>query len=228
MINAKKVTGNELADRANPDTLDPSTRMGLSKRCYFEIAPEDRLYLTEEGHGDDARFAGIFRDAWFKIPEKDRNQMTDYWRPHEWIPGVQAVRIFLENSDAMRSPPRIAYCEGSGLRLALYFYSPVVDLMPPKHVAALIAHELAHVFQASNGTLDATPRPEFMTDEYISGLAGDCRKPVEEIERKLRHMCDPAEHEADRIAKRWGFNTPAMCRWVSRHIKWDELPEPVC
>ena len=109
----------------------------------------------------------------------------------------------------------------------MIFYSPVVDRMPPKHVAGLLGHELAHVFQASKRTLTATEKPEWMSDEFIAGLAAECGRSIEDMERKLRHLCDPVEHDADSIAKRWGFNVKAMSRWHQKNIDWDELPEPV-
>jgi hypothetical protein len=116
-------------------------------------------------------------------------------------------------------------CEGPGI--ALVFLAPVVDRLPKKHTEAVIAHELAHVFQASKGTVSAHSLPEDCTDALVQTLAADLGKTVDEMKAVLTYMSDPNESDADTIAKRWGYNARAMRRWVSGHIRWEDLPPPI-
>ena len=219
------MTGNVLIYLAKPDLLDSTLRDFFGDQRFVPICPDDRLYLSVRGHGDDARFAGIFRDAWLNIPLEDRMQIIEYWRPHERIPGVLGIRIMMENLSSMRSREITAVCELLGT--SLNFYSPVVDRLLPKHVAVLVAHELAHVYQATNQTFTASQRPEWMDDEFVSRMASDCGKSMEEMEMKLLHLFNPVEHDADKITKHWGFNFKAMNRWLDKHIDWNDLPKPV-
>ena len=66
---------------AKPDLLDSTLRDFFGDQRFVPICPDDRLYLSVRGHGDDARFAGIFRDAWLNIPLEDRMQIIEYSRP---------------------------------------------------------------------------------------------------------------------------------------------------
>jgi hypothetical protein len=224
MSRIREVTANELIDLVRPDSLDAGRREFYGPLRLLPISPEDRLYLNVWGHGDDARFAGIFRDTWFKIPVEDRMQLIDYWKPWERIPGVLGISIKMENLSTLRSQKTTAVCELLGT--ALNFYSPVVDRMPPKHVAALVAHELAHVFQATRGTLTAPERPAEITDKLISELATAWGTTFVEAERKLLYQSSPVESDADAIAERWGFKVRAMRRWLDRHVDWEDLPKP--
>ena len=70
--------------------------------------------------------------------------------------------MFLEAFCEMRRNACPAVCESSGR--VLRFYSPVIAIMPMHHVKALIAHELAHVLQASRGQ----PIRTEATDEQIA------------------------------------------------------------
>jgi hypothetical protein len=223
MSQIQEVTGKELFDQGRFNSSDPVLRDWFGAVRFLPISPDDRLYLTVQGHGDDARFAGIFRDTWFKIPVEDRMQMTDYWRRSPLIPGV--LGIIMENLSTLRYRKTTAVCELLGT--SLKFYAPVVDRMPPQHVGAVVAHELAHVFQATQGTLTAPERPPGLTDGLIAGLARDWGITFEEAERKLLYQSSPVEHDADASAERWGFKVRAMRRWVQKHIDWDDLPEPV-
>ncbi len=62
-----EITGNELIKQAQPGSFDSGIRHFFGSMRFMPISPQDHLYLTVHGHGDDARFACIFRDAWFKI-----------------------------------------------------------------------------------------------------------------------------------------------------------------
>jgi hypothetical protein len=90
----------------------------------------------------------------------------------------------------------------------------------------LIAHELAHVYQASNGTLKAVQNPDWISDQMRADFERDFGSNAESILAKLQHNESSVEKNADQIAIKWGFNPPAMHRWVSKHKVWDNLPEP--
>jgi|GEM_PF-7129129 len=229
MTPASFVTGQVLLERSQPGRFDPETERLYSefygRTVLYPIHPESRLYLDAFGHGDDIRFADICRRVWESIPHGDRILMIRHWQNWERIPGVLGVSIRLENLSSLFRRGISAVCEGPGT--ALVFYAPVVDQLPEKHVAALIAHELAHVFQASIGTLTVAGVPEWLTEELASGLASDIGCSVEKVRVKFTYLGDPNERDADRIAKRWGYNAPAMSRWISRKIRWEELPPSV-
>jgi hypothetical protein len=223
------VTGQDLLDRSQPGRFDPETER-LYAQFYggiklYPIHPESRLYLDAFGHGDDSKFADRFRRVWESIPPGDRILMIAHWQKWERIPDVLGVPIRLENLSSMLWRRMSGVCEGPGT--ALVFYAPVVDRLPEKHAAALVAHELAHVFQASTGTLTVPVVPEWLTDELAQGFASDFGCSVDEVRAKFTYIHDPNERDADKIAKRWGHNSPAMSRWISRKIRWEELPPPI-
>jgi hypothetical protein len=226
MSKHKTVSWQALLDQAKRlGTLDPEPEGFYShSSCtteFYPIHPDSRLYLTAMGHGKDARFASIFRGVWESIPPTDRSSMLEYWRPWERIPGVLGACIKLEFLYRMLDEETMAVAKGGGSELR--FLAPLVDRLPKKHVEALIAHELAHVLQGSKGTLTAHSLPEVWTDDMVQELASECGRTVDEMKRLLTHMSDPGERDADMIAHRWGYNAPAMRRWVHRHIRWDEL-----
>jgi len=218
------VMGEELIAHAEMKDLHPEWANSIRRLRYIAISREDSLYLDEFGHGDDAKFAGIFRDVWLTIPVEDRKRMTGHWAaPHMPILPCRGVVIRLENLPSMRTRKVFASCGALGAESV--FYAPVVDRMPRKHVAALIAHELAHVLQASNGQLTPPERPDRMDDQFIAKLAALIGESFKETERKLCYQSSPVEREADAIAKRWGFNVPAMQRWLKKKDRWDDMPE---
>jgi hypothetical protein len=44
------------------------------------IQPSAGLWLLARGHGDDARFARLFRTAWLRVPPGCRRRMVAHWR----------------------------------------------------------------------------------------------------------------------------------------------------
>jgi hypothetical protein len=151
--------------------------------------------------------------------------MIGHWRPLEHIPGLLGISITLENLGTMRSRKENAVCALDGALLT--FYAPVVDIMPPRHVRALVAHELAHVLQASDGVLKASERPSWLSDEFISGMAANSGTSFEDMKVRAIHEFDQVEQDANTIAKRWGFDIPGMNEWLEKNIDWAKLPDPV-
>lgn len=224
MNELREMTGRELLEQAKAGPIDLGNMRLYGSQRFVPISPADRLYLTALGHGNDVRFARLFRDAWSQIPEEHRDRMTGYWRPIERIPGSLGISITLENLRAMRSRKENAICAPDGTLLK--FYAPVVDLMPPRHIQALIAHELAHVLQATNGSLVPSERPHGITDEDISDMAANSGVSFEEMKARVLHQLNPVERDADKIARRWGFSVRRMDRWLEKNMDWDKLPDP--
>jgi hypothetical protein len=224
MAELREITGRELLEQAKAGPIDLGDLKEYGSKRFVPISPSDRLYLTVLGHGEDVRFARIFRDAWSHIPEEHRDRMAGYWRSIERIPGLLGISITLENLRSMRSRKENAVCEPDGTLLK--FYAPVVDLMPPRHVRALVAHELAHVLQATNETLVTSERPNCITDEDISDMAANSGVSFEEMKARVLHQFDPVERDADKIAGRWGFSVRGMDRWLEKNIDWAKLPDP--
>jgi hypothetical protein len=46
---------------------------------FVAIVPHAGLWLRVHGHGNDERFARLFRATWFRIPVVYRRRMVDYW-----------------------------------------------------------------------------------------------------------------------------------------------------
>lgn len=225
MAELREISGNELIEQAKAGPIDPDNLKQYGSKRFVPISPADRLYLTALGHGNDVRFARLFRDAWSHIPQEDRDPMTGYWRPLERIPGLLGISITLENLRAMRSRKENGVCELDGALLK--FYAPVVDLMPPRHVRALVAHELAHVLQAANESLVNSEGLHCITNEDMMDMAARSRVSFEDMKAKVLHQLDPVEHDADKIAKRWGFSVRGMDLWLEKNMDWDKLPDPV-
>ena len=51
------------------------------------------LHLVCLGHGDDRRFARLFREVWLRIPSGCRRRMIDWWRGHDRVHDPQRSRI---------------------------------------------------------------------------------------------------------------------------------------
>lgn len=219
------VSGHELLDRVTPGTLSTDHEADLrgfyAMKRFRPIEVESRLYLDVRGHGNEARFVARFLDVWTAIPSGDRASILEHWREHERIPGVLGIPISLENRSDMLQSQMSGVCEGPGT--ALVFFAPVVDRLPEQHAAALVAHELAHVLQASLGTLTVASCPEWLTDEMADSLAGDYGMTADLVKAKWTNEVDQNEPQADAIAVRWGFDAPAMTSWIESHIDWQDL-----
>lgn len=220
MSQAIAIGGAELMKRSEGAPIAPRLGEYLASKRFVPIVEEDRLYLEALEQGDDARFAALFRGVWTQIPARDRERMLEFWGPHERIPGILGVPIVLEFCETPRTGGLAGICEPLGN--ALTFFAPVVDRMPPPHVEALIAHALAHVLQASDRTVPGAWRSEWLDGRVLAGIDDGT---VEAMMNALMRASDPIEYEADRLAKRWGFDTLAMNRWLFRNLRREDLPE---
>jgi hypothetical protein len=105
-------------------------------------------------------------------------QLTDHW-------------AFSDR--AIRQPKVMAGCGRNGH--SLYFFAPIVDVMPTHHVEELVAHELAQAVLYAKGErlpADRTPPRWF----------------------------DQIESMADEIMELWGFDPDAVDVWVQQNWNW--------
>ena len=78
-----------------------------------------------------------------------------------------------------------------------------MDMLPDDLAAYVIAHELAHVLQVSQGKqLRPTDRP---------------------LGEAIAYHESPIEREADEIALRWGFKGSHLNSWMTEHVRWSTL-----
>jgi hypothetical protein len=194
-----------LVRKLSPFENFDADQMEFAAPEFFPIVPTSRLWLPRLGVGNDERFANIFRDTWRQIDIRARRLMVAHWRNGQpryaiqglWSPTIRLCRSWQFNEWSWRGPRDLGAC-GSGGH-SLYFYAPVVDAMPTKHVGELIAHELAHVIQYATGDL---PRP--------GGT-----------DRTIPRSCDPIENIADEYMEWWGFDPSAIDEWCAENWKWE-------
>lgn len=178
---------------------------GGQRRPPQMIDPEHGLYLKAHGHGNERRFARLFREVWRQLPIQDRDSMLAHWA--NWSPadehGMGHVSVSLENLSRLRHDRAVGDCAGMGMELK--FYARVVDQLPDPLVRYVIAHELAHVLQVSRGQQLSPPTGHPLGD-------------------KVAYLTNPVEPEADSIARTWGFDGVGFDRWLAHYVRWDSLP----
>ncbi|MBN2584943.1 MAG: hypothetical protein JXL80_17905 [Planctomycetes bacterium] len=177
-------------------TGHPAPREGEPDRPKGEIMPIlpcQNLNLLRVA-GDAERFAQSFRQVWFELPSEIRRRFQRHWRQTRPKPKAQGAaplwpRIeLLDVQNGFRLGKfgdNVAYAGSSG---ALFvFRADRMDELPPSAVEAVIAHELAH------GILFA----DHYEDHMRMDTCQECGIPE-------------AEHEAFRLAERWGFSYQAL------------------
>lgn len=172
---------------------------------YLPIIPASGLWLLKLGIGNDERFAQIFRDTWRQIPLKARRLIVKFWRRNTppWAatglrsPTIQLTDYWEFSERSWRQKNELGICglDGHGL----FFYGPVVDKMPQRHVEELIAHELAHVVQSAT---DGPPHTD----------------------RTIARIFDTTENIADEYMEGWGFDSEAMDEWLNKNWTWPGKP----
>jgi len=171
------------------------------------ITEEAKLHLTQWGHGDDQRFAELFRKAWERVPAPTRSLLTRYWEHR----GYAHALVCGENHPAgpFASSPRIELVSGwkdrdtivlpevkdwrpapAGEVFAcgylLRFGAPCLDWMSPEDVQDVVALQLAHCWQFADSIL-----------------------------HQIHRWWDPAslQTEAAEVLASWGFNPKTAAQW---------------
>lgn len=170
---------------------------------HLPIDADCGLYLRKNGHGDDERFAKLFAEVWHSIPSSDRQLLVAHWvRCASEEDGRLGVSISLENLSRLRQDETVGDCANRGTELK--FYARVIDLLPDNFVTYVIAHEVAHVLQVSEGKrLRPEPHP---------------------LGEAVAYALHPIEREADEIARRWGFDGGDLNGWLNTNVNWSSFP----
>ena len=171
-------------------------KRGLAEGQAFRLLPRRDVYLfapTFAG-SDGARFAGLFRDTWRRLPLWVRRSILKHWRTDPFPlplfkPEIELVPDWEGRvaGRGLRGDMACVKARGHTMR----FWTRIVAAFPDELVRDLIAHELAHVCQWSIG------RDLLTMDNYET------------------------EEEADWWVERWGFSADTMDQWmlVNGHIK---------
>ncbi|MBC8255050.1 MAG: hypothetical protein H8E35_13635 [Ardenticatenia bacterium] len=178
---------------------------------YIPILPRHKVRLFCV-HGDGRRFARLFRQAWSELPLSVRRKLVKHWRESRprivgapealfpW-PGVELIN---DKSDFYRGNSSDALAQYKHQMCSFSFHSAWMDALPDHAVECVVAHELAHAVCF----LEAP-------DRHAAGAAFNKRG------------FSRSEHEADALAKFWGFDVAAQkraCRRVARKV--DALSPP--
>ena len=108
--------------------------------------------LVEAGDGE--RFAGVFRSTWARLPAHVRTRLLRYWRRPRRTRSPSAFPMIRLLPPPLYRPaaPLVA----TSLQDELRFSAPVLDSLPVRLARTIIAHEIAHQFQAACGGSDAS------------------------------------------------------------------------
>jgi len=163
-------------------------------------------------HGDGRRFARLFRQAWSKLPLSVRRKLLKYWRVRfrelygdvlhlcPWPP----IELVPDKSDFYRGNSTDALAQYSHWRCGFSFHSAWMDALPDHAVECVVAHELAHAVCYIDNP-----------DRHRAGAPYNNRG------------YSRSEHEADALAKSWGFDVAAKkraCRRVARKVDAQSPP----
>jgi hypothetical protein len=159
-----------------PALTDGSARWLLRRHKIVLVAPLPMARPQGE------RFARIFRESWGRIPGGPRRSVLKHWRADPSpLPAIKPeIALVPDWPGRQQGVMAMAKCRGH----ILLFRLSDVKRFPDELVAALIAHELAHVYQWSIGhdvgSLDALE----------------------------------SEGEADWLMGSWGFSPRAIDEWM--------------
>jgi hypothetical protein len=134
----------------------------------ISIIPRSGIYLSAHGHGDDRRFARLFKETWLSLPLLARRMMLRHWHEERrgiggfwgtpttsptiellsgWFPTESSLWEAMDGMPEAEQPLAQVFGGGHTVR----FWSTAVDDMPDDLARRLIAHELAHVHQFACG-----------------------------------------------------------------------------
>jgi Protein of unknown function DUF45 len=150
---------------------------------YFPISLEAGIFLRCRGVSGEARFIKLFRRVWERIPTSYRYAMSlfdyDRGRPLAW-------RIVLRRGKRPFSDAVLG--KVARHRMLIRFDSRLIKA-PARAARAIIAHELAHVWQYAMA---------FAGKRWIDGNPPNGKM----------------EEEADLLALLWGFSILDAANWI--------------
>jgi hypothetical protein len=155
--------------RSQPHQSKIGPEQNMNTVQLIPIIPRSGIYLSGHGHGDDRRFARLFKGTWLTLPLAARRKMLRHWRHDErrgiggfwgtpttsptiellsgWFPTESALWEAMDGLPEAEQPLAQTFGGGHTLR----FWSRALDPMPDDLVRRLVAHELAHVHQFACG-----------------------------------------------------------------------------
>lgn len=133
--------------------------------------------------------ARIFRQSWRQIPLWGRRPILAYWG---WRRDLPAARRPLPQIEALPDwGGRDCIGERSLGGAVIRFLSFAVDALPDELLAALIGHELAHIYDWARGRM---------------------RRDV--FEEMRGGLFDPREESARVLTVAWGFDDDGLTAWL--------------
>lgn len=147
------------------------------------------LHLLSHGLADEQRFAEVFRSVWRTIPLRDKRKMVANWRtfrdelrdsfakanqspPARMLKMMPKIEILNFKDDWFRSGEKWVLAQCKDMGTVLSFKAAWVDALPEKHLATLVAHELAHVYQVSYLGEQHYDNDRELVEEQISDILG--------------------------------------------------------
>jgi hypothetical protein len=175
-------------------------RTSVALGLFVPLLRRHNIYLRVLA-GDGRRFARVFQTTWRRIPLGDRRRLLGYWKAEGPTHDIfLSPEVYLTELDAFPIDNESIVGLASHFGHKLRFRADLVNRMPDAVAEDLIAHELAHAFQAATGI---RPLESSNGTAIFSGLNGELWE-----EHTL-------EYHADVIAEEWGFDTNSVDRWAS-------------
>lgn len=147
----------------------------------LDIIPGAPLTITVYS-GDGNRFARLFKEAWAQLPAPVQEKIRKHWAKED-------VRLELSNiwKNCAIHDGEVG-CFGREAK----FNAAEVDRMPDTVAKALIAHEMAHVYQHATGFSQRT------------------------YEVSSQREYEVLESDAKELASRWNFDWVASMQWKAK------------
>ena len=198
------VKGSNVSPEVSTNDIDLSTSWVTTMTLLLGLDTSQPSLLSIRSHrtpADEQRAEEIFLSVWRRIDAKDRQQIATDWlaRYNSWFPRFELEDPWYGDKIADAS------CSVGGLQVQFNWRR--IHLLPDFVLEAILAHEMAHVFQ------HATKK-----DRY-SLVDADLRGTVVDLDGLVYSETGRVELHADEIMLSWGFNVLDIFVWKIRHTK---------
>ena len=157
-----------------------------------------------------ARFAGLFRRTWFRLPRRARMRLLHYWRRESWAhhdsPYSPRIALLPDWPQRPWNPDAVCLSE-CRCGHDFFYWACALNQMPDECASATIAGGLARALYFIHKVVDARthglPKPRRREDWM--------RMPS-----KQQRQTAPAEIAVQKWLRRWGFDLGAVEKWVLR------------
>lgn len=175
-------------------------------RTFARLLRGHPLFVQADPGIDPRRFRSVFGRVWRQIPLADRRALLLLWR--DWTGAAFYRRLGEQSVIAMLAATRddrhrTGYASCAPHTGALWFFDPLVRIMPEPVLAVLIAHEVAHALM------------------WARGKGEDFHEQTHSDYRRSAHVYwnDPEERHVRRLAGAWGFPEATFRAWERRNKK---------